>query len=338
MILVITDYSLDNIRGGGPALSVSNLFRSIKFDHEILIKYGDIQSSPNTYKFSVFKLVNKALKCSLIYSNSLFSLYSGICPLLIALLLRKKIIIAPRGELLKGKLAKKSLKKRVFLKLFKHLYNNELIKFHFTSVQEKNDSMEVLKLKNYFIASNLTDTIIPQSSNRKNKKIIWFSRISREKRLDIAIEIVKKLKIDIDFHFYGPIEDRSYYDEISKLISTHRNIKYLGEIPRQNLSRTLHNYDIFLFPTVGENFGHVIVEALQNGLYVLTSDKVPFYFEDKMNCGKNIPINEIDGYRKGIYNYYLSNEININCWNEYLEHFYLKQKVTIETYQSHFNF
>lgn len=338
MILVITDYSLENIKGGGPALSVHNLFNSIKHDHEILIKYGDIQSSPRTDKLTIFKLINKALKCSVIYSNSLFSLYSGIYPLLIALIFRKKIIIAPRGELLKGKLAKKNLKKRVFLKLFKHLYNNELIKFHFTSVEEKNDSLKVLKLKNYFVASNLTDTIIPQSSNRKSKKIIWFSRISREKRLDLAIDIVKNITINLDFHFYGPIEDQSYFNEINKIIVRHSNIKYLGEISRQNLSKTLHDYDIFLFPTVGENFGHVIVEALQNGLYVLTSDKVPFYFDEKMNCGKNIPINNLEEFRKEIFNYYLPNKINSISWNKYLTQFYLNQKETIDIYKSHFNF
>ena len=39
---------------------------------------------------------------------------------------------------------------------------------------------------------------------------------------------------------------------------------------------TISEYNLFVLPTLGENFGHVIIEALTLGIPVLLSDRTPW--------------------------------------------------------------
>jgi glycosyltransferase involved in cell wall biosynthesis len=54
-------------------------------------------------------------------------------------------------------------------------------------------------------------------------------------------------------------------------------VQYRGPIAPDEVSNTFARYDLFVFPTQGENFGHVIFEALRAGTPVLLSDRTPWY-------------------------------------------------------------
>src|SRR5690606_22656373 len=49
---------------------------------------------------------------------------------------------------------------------------------------------------------------------------------------------------------------------------------------------------LFLFPTLGENFGHVILEALTAGCPVLISDRTPWRNLKQMEVGWDIPLEQ----------------------------------------------
>jgi glycosyltransferase involved in cell wall biosynthesis len=53
-------------------------------------------------------------------------------------------------------------------------------------------------------------------------------------------------------------------------------VEYTGEATHRDLQRRLANYDVMILPTLGENFGHVIVEAWTAGCPVLVSDRTPW--------------------------------------------------------------
>ena len=53
---------------------------------------------------------------------------------------------------------------------------------------------------------------------------------------------------------------------------------------------TLVSYDLFFLPTLGENYGHAIVEALCAGLPVLISDTTPWRKLSEINIGWDIPL------------------------------------------------
>jgi glycosyltransferase involved in cell wall biosynthesis len=47
----------------------------------------------------------------------------------------------------------------------------------------------------------------------------------------------------------------------------------LGDVSPERVNAVFAAYDLFILPTLGENFGHVILEALTAGTPVLTSDQ-----------------------------------------------------------------
>jgi glycosyltransferase involved in cell wall biosynthesis len=50
-------------------------------------------------------------------------------------------------------------------------------------------------------------------------------------------------------------------------------VKYRGELAPSEVRATFSNYDAFILPTLGENFGHVIAESLSASCPVVCSDK-----------------------------------------------------------------
>ena len=92
--------------------------------------------------------------------------------------------------------------------------------------------------------------------------------------MDYAISAFSKLKLAGEFHIYGPIESREYWSQCERLIKkapAHVTIKYCGKVKPEAVGEVYRKYDCFLFPTMNENYGHVIAEALANSCPVILS-------------------------------------------------------------------
>jgi glycosyltransferase involved in cell wall biosynthesis len=53
-------------------------------------------------------------------------------------------------------------------------------------------------------------------------------------------------------------------------------VTYNGTLEPAEVRTTFASHDLFLFPTLGENFGHVIAESLSASCPVLCSDQTPW--------------------------------------------------------------
>ena len=103
--------------------------------------------------------------------------------------------------------------------------------------------------------------------------------MTREKNLDGALRILHDVKSKVLFDIIGPQEDARYWSECEALIkSLPPNVQatYLGPISPEQVFDTLSRYDIFLFPSRGENYGHVIAESISVGTRVLVSQFTPW--------------------------------------------------------------
>ena len=81
------------------------------------------------------------------------------------------------------------------------------------------------------------------------------------------------------------------------MIDHKRLSKYVqlrGFVP--DLSQTLENYDLFLMTSSWEGFGNVLVEALENGLKVISTDcpSGPREVLDNGVFGTLVPVNDAD--------------------------------------------
>lgn len=196
------------------------------------------------------------------------------------------IVLAPRGDIMRNTIRmnglKSAIKKYAFLQ-FARLkgYFKPLI-IQATSEEEREGAIKYLGVptENIVLLPNL-----PMAPSHKEKmekvsrkvRVIFISRIMVKKNLKHAIEVIGAMPetIDVEFDIYGPIEEQSYWDECSELIekikSPKKKIQYCGSLKPEKAKEIYKNYDVFLFPTLSENYGHVIAEALLNDCMVLVS-------------------------------------------------------------------
>lgn len=113
------------------------------------------------------------------------------------------------------------------------------------------------------------------------------------KNLDFALNTLALTSKRIRFDIYGPLEDQNYWKEcqaiIKKLPAT-ISVNYCGTVLPANVKATFGLYDLFLFPTRGENYGHVIAESFSTGTPVLLSDKTPWSDLESDGLGWNLSL------------------------------------------------
>ena len=79
---------------------------------------------------------------------------------------------------------------------------------------------------------------------------------------------------DAQFVFTGPVEDSGYFKGIKKFVEQKglsRWVRFTGTLPQEELYRLYRDAAIFAFPTLGEMFPQVLIEALGFGLPVVAS-------------------------------------------------------------------
>ena len=104
------------------------------------------------------------------------------------------------------------------------------------------------------------------------------------KNLNFFLNVLLKIDTKIEFTIYGPIGDLIYWDQCLNLIDklpANINIKIKKEVPNYQVHSIFKKYDLFVFPTLGENFGHVIFESLKANTPVLVSDQTPWQPNEK---------------------------------------------------------
>jgi glycosyltransferase involved in cell wall biosynthesis len=218
------------------------------------------------------------------------------------LIQKTPIILAPEGELSDGALQLKAAKKKSFIKIAKitDLYRNLIWK-----VTAEPEKIETERFKGsggkIFEAPNMPSRDVFEKYEQISKpkktagkaRFIFLSRYMRKKNLKWLIEnlygIDGKLEIDI----YGPLEDEEYWKETEReLEKLPENIKvtYKGFISHEDVPQTIFEYHFFVLPTLGENFGHVFVEALAAGCPLIISDRTPWVDLETKRIGWDIPL------------------------------------------------
>lgn len=222
-----------------------------------------------------------------IYLNSFFSIRFSLFPFLISsIFLKKPLIIAPRGEFSPGALGIKPVKKRFFIYLFRTLGLEKKITWQATNSHEKEyihrafgNNLDVRVVHNLSLPT-FFKTPFPKKT--ETMKMVFLSRITKKKNIIGALKSLMLVSQPVQFDIYGPAsrpEDKSYLKQCEQLVTqlpNHITVKFKGELPNEIVCKTLSMYDLFFLPTLGENFGHVILEALAAGLPLLLSDATPW--------------------------------------------------------------
>lgn len=322
-VLIFSGFFSPGFKGGGPIKSIKNLcfqlggavdFNIVTADRDLgdmhpytSVKCGEwnmledasvYYTQPGKQGYKQIVNILRGTDYDLVYLNSLFSPRFSLFPLLLAKALKRKVLLAPRGELSAGALALKSFKKRIFLSVFKLLRLHKKIVFQ---VSTKFEAIDVYRAfgdeVDVFIAENIGSQEFALELPVRSPNIlkaVFVSRISPKKNLLAALEILRGVQHPFEYHIYGPIEDADYWTSCEAMIAglpSHIKVKYVGPLLPDEIVTTLSNYDVFFFPTKGENYGHVIAEALCAALPIVISDTTPWRNLQQQGVGWDLPLN-----------------------------------------------
>lgn len=128
-------------------------------------------------------------------------------------------------------------------------------------------------------------------------RIVFLSRIDRKKNLHYALECLARADIEAIYDIYGPVSDDAYWRECQAVIRTmppNVTVTHRGVATQREVPLVLSQYDLFFMPTLGENFGHAIVDALAVGLPVLISDQTNWRGLADARAGWDIQLDDTD--------------------------------------------
>lgn len=131
-------------------------------------------------------------------------------------------------------------------------------------------------------------------------RLMFLSRISPKKNLQGALEILAGVRSDVVFDIYGPVEDASHWRRCERLVGAlppNVEARYRGIVPANRVSSVLAAHDLLLLPTMGENYGHVIAEALAAGCAPLISDTTPWRRLAERGVGWDLPLQDPEAFR-----------------------------------------
>jgi glycosyltransferase involved in cell wall biosynthesis len=325
-ILVAVDFYLPDYRAGGPVKSVSEFcnslqeyfeitvltrnhgfglhepYQNIEFDKKIILDNHSVIYMSKIDLLRMLECINM-VRPDIIYLNSFFSKFAQLILVLSKVgAISSRIVLAPRGELSSGALSIKANKKKIFIKAMKSLGLYKNVSFHVTDALERVDVLQIFD-NELFQIPNLTSNIrgvVMQNEKKVNiLKIVFLSRISLKKNLLYALQTLKGLNIgEVIFDIYGTTEDLNYWGQCKKIIGDikNANVSFKGEIIPADVSDTLSQYHLFFLPTLSENFGHAIVEAMQAGVPVLISDQTPWNDVQKYDAGWALKLDNNYGF------------------------------------------
>ena len=189
-------------------------------------------------------------------------------------------LISPRGEVCENTFHLKYRKKKIVADAAKLLGVYKNAWYHATSEEERDGLVKYYGAPRdrIFLVPNIASNLHAKERKIEKKpgelRVVFISRIQEKKNLLTAIKAVNQLAGEVVFDIYGPMEEPEYWnkcEEEIKKASHNVKISYCGALPPELVGLTFAKYHCFLFPTISENYGHVIVEALSNCCPVVLS-------------------------------------------------------------------
>lgn len=315
-VLVPVGVYLPGTEGGGPIRSITNLIERLSETYEFRVltskenirevgaanryqtgTWVDIGPCPVRYLNSVEQQlpyvasIIMQMDVDVIYLNAFFPTPFTLPVLVLkrlGLLANTSVILAPRGQLYEGAFQQKQWKKSVFLMAAKAMGFYDNLVWQATTEEERTQiTGEFGELSDIQLAPNLGTlpyTDIEEKSNWATTEsgqlnAAFVSRIAPKKNLDGALRLLRRVDGEVTYDIYGPIWDENYWEECQSIIASlpsNVRVNHHGSVPHDEVFEVFSEHALFLFPTHGENFGHVIFEALVSGCPVLVSQSTPW--------------------------------------------------------------
>lgn len=311
-------------RGGGPIRSVDALVGATPSDIRSLVLTADrdlgsstplpvaadtwvtrdlaevYYSSRSPWQFWKALLAVRRKRPTLLHFNSFMNPRFTIVPLMLWRLGfwgKCAVLVAPRGEFGDGALGRRAAKKRAYIGVFRALGLHRAVIWHSTAAHESQDIFRLWGPHSRVIERE-NDTLLSRKARTPELmsaplRAIFLGRIVEHKGLAIALEALQRVDGPMHLSVYGSEESAEYFARCKALASqvpAHVSVTFEGAIRPDEVVEKLAAHDVLLMPTAGENFGHVIAEALSAACIVMTTPMTPW--TDVVQSGGGIIVDD----------------------------------------------
>jgi glycosyltransferase involved in cell wall biosynthesis len=327
-VLVVADYYAPGFRAGGPIRALENLIAELgdEFAFFVLTRDRDLGEG-HPYPgvpvgiwhargrwallylpprgVTMRGLAEAARGCphEVLYLNSFFSRLSVRLLLLrgMSIIPRAGLVIAPRGEFSPGALGINQDRKRAYLWIARSF---GLLKGALWQASSEAEAKDIRRLFGERAAVETTPELTARIAERRpamsrkrvgEASLVFLGRVSPMKNLLGALGYLSTIEGRATLRVVGPVEDVGYWSECERAIAAlppNVQVERVGELPPDRAADELRMADALLLPSLGENFGHAIVEALQVGCPVLISDRTPWRGLEDAGAGWDLPLDE----------------------------------------------
>jgi len=231
----------------------------------------------------------------IVYVNGLWDWTFDLLPVFLATTIARKrtvrIVVAPRGQLSPGALVlgRRRLK-QVFIGLWKLLAVDRRVVFHASADMEAAQCRQWLGAKVVLVVTpdpvQLDDAPSGRHGHqavgaqaRESLEAVFVSRITEKKNLLTVVRALRQVQARVNLTIYGPVESEAYWNECRSAaedLPPNIAFNYGGALLASDVIGVFRGSDVFLFPTWGENFGHVIAESLAAGCPVVCGRSTPW--------------------------------------------------------------
>ena len=203
------------------------------------------------------------------------------------------------------------------------------------------DIANKLNLKNINAQPLISSTLIDEDFyyddkiiNTESPKIIYIGYLRTAKGVETLIRAFHKFLMNYPKAILSIVGEGEFEGDLRKIVAGYKiekNVIFYGFIEdREKINSLLRNHDLFCFASLSEGSPRVILEAMANGINVLSTPvgSLPFIFKDDKDIIFAEFNNEKDFYNKMIDLYKKTKKMNIIR----LEAFKKVKKFTIKNF------
>jgi glycosyltransferase involved in cell wall biosynthesis len=233
-----------------------------------------------------------------VYINGLYSKWSTMAPLWLLRGSGQRRIVAVRGMLARGPMRQSAAKKRAFLLTMKTAGCFKGVEFQATNAEELDDIHRWIgKGARAHLVPNLGRKAVvetwPIAKRPGELRLVSVGRIAPEKNTLFAIERLQSATGAVRFDLYGTVYDEPYWKRCKAAaaeLPPNVEVAFHGHIEQERVARAISGAHALYMPSVGENFGHTMLEALSVGRPLLISDRTPWKDLEAQHAGWDLPL------------------------------------------------
>lgn len=136
---------------------------------------------------------------------------------------------------------------------------------------------------------------VPLRAEARPFRVASVGRLLGWKGIGLGLRAFARLRKEIpdaEYWIIGEGPERHYFERLARQLGCRDAVRFLGWVPRQELPQYLAEIDVLLHPSLQEQFGYVVLEAMAAGRPVVCLDVAGPALLVHDGCGVRVPVQE----------------------------------------------